>query len=388
MGIFTPKKTMTAEMGEAPIRAAAGSSQVGSFLSYSIGVGEERALSVPTVSRARDLIAAMIGSLELKHYSKQWNGEEYDEMYLPLEPWMESPDPKVTRNFFFANIFADLFFHGRAFAYVTSRYSTGLPASFTWLPSASISTPDMTGPVWYGKAKQIMFNGLEIPTNDVIQFLSPIAGLLYTGNRAMSIAQHLDAAADRYATLETTPGYLRQVNGEPMSGEELSDLAAGWAAARRNNAIGALNNFTEFVEYKTSPAETVSDQRQYQALELARVANIPPYLVGVATGGMTYQNAQQARQDLYLFGARPFIDCIEQTLSAADVMPRNRYVEFDIEDFIETEVEVPQDETTSPKELAEIVQKIYLGVVNGLLSADEARKILNDAGASLPVEGN
>lgn len=334
MGIFTPKKTMSAEMGSAPIKAAAGSSQVGSFLSYSTGVGEERALSVPTVSRARDLIAAMIGSLELKHYSKQWNGESYDEVYLPTEPWMDVPDPKVTRNFIMANTFSDLFFHGRAFWYVTTRYSTGLPASFTWLPAASISTPNQTGPQWFGQADVIMFNGLEIPTNDVIQFLSPIAGLLYTGNRAMSIAQHLDQAADRYATLETTPGYLRQVNGEPMSGEELSDLAAGWAAARRNNAIGALNSFTEFIEYKTSPAEEVSNQRQYQALELARVANIPPYLVGVATGGMTYQNAQQARQDLYLFGARPYIDCIEQTLSAANVLPRNRYVEFNIEDYL------------------------------------------------------
>ena len=334
MGIFTPKKTMSAEMGSAPIKAAAGSSQVGSFLSYSIGVGEERALSVPTVSRARDLIAAMIGSLELKHYSKQWNGDSYDEVYLPTEPWMDVPDPKVTRNFIMANTFSDLFFHGRAFWYVTTRYSTGLPASFTWLPAASITTPNQTGPQWFGQSDVILFNGLEIATSDVIQFLSPIAGLLYTGNRAMSIAQHLDQAADRYATLETTPGYLRQVNGEPMSGEELSDLAAGWAAARRNNAIGALNNYTEFIEYKTSPAETVSDQRQYQALELARVANIPPYLVGVATGGMTYQNAQQARQDLYLFGARPYIDCIEQTLSAANVLPRNRYVEFNIEDYL------------------------------------------------------
>ena len=152
----------------------------------------------------------------------------------------------------------------------------------------------------------------------------------------MSIAQHLDQAADRYATLETTPGYLQQKGGETMSGDELSDLAAGWASARRNNAIGALNDFVEFVEYKKDPAEVVAQQRQYQALELARVANIPPYLVGVATGGMTYQNAQQARQDLYLFGARPFIDCIEQTLSAANVLPRNRFVEFDIEDY-ETE---------------------------------------------------
>ncbi|CAB5224768.1 hypothetical protein UFOVP739_1, partial [uncultured Caudovirales phage] len=50
---------------------------------------------------------------------------------------------------------------------------------------------------------------------------------------------------------------------------------------------------------------------------------------------MTYQNAEQARQDLYLFGARIYIDCIEQTLSADNILPRGRYVEFDIDDYME-----------------------------------------------------
>jgi hypothetical protein len=56
---------------------------------------------------------------------------------------------------------------------------------------------------------------------------------------------------------------------------------------------------------------------------------------------MTYQNAQQARQDLYLFGARIYMDAIEQTLSSAQVLPRNRYVEFDIEDYEGSEMTSP-----------------------------------------------
>jgi len=38
----------------------------------------------------------------------------------------------------------------------------------------------------------------------------------------------------------------------------------------------------------------------------------------------------------------------------------------------------------TPRELAEIVQKIYLGV-GSVVSSDEARRILNDAGADLPA---
>ena len=43
------------------------------------------------------------------------------------------------------------------------------------------------------------------------------------------------------------------------------------------------------------------------------------------------------------------------------------------------------------REIAEIIQKIYLGVVNGVISAEEARRIINEAGAGLtgapPTEG-
>ena len=84
MGIFS-KKIQAPAIG-ADVRAAAGGSPVGAFYSYSVGYGEEVALSVPTISRARDLIASMIGALTLKHYTLQWTGERYEKIYHPNEP--------------------------------------------------------------------------------------------------------------------------------------------------------------------------------------------------------------------------------------------------------------------------------------------------------------
>ena len=175
MGIFS-RKVDTASFASAPVQAAAGASYIGNFIQYTTGSAEVRALSIPTVSRSRDLLAGIISSVGIKHYSKQWNGEDYDEVYLPLEPWMETPDPKVSRSFFFVNIFSDMFFYGAAYAYVTTRYSTGLPASFTWLPAANISSTEQTGiPQYYGPSKELEFNGQPLDVNNVIQFLSPIA---------------------------------------------------------------------------------------------------------------------------------------------------------------------------------------------------------------------
>jgi hypothetical protein len=351
MGIFSRKVELQAAPDDT-FKAAIGIGGVNNYLTYSVGTPELNALTNPTIGRSRDLLAAMIGSLELKHYSKQWNGDGYDEVYLPLEPWMEQPDPKNTRTFFMANIFSDLFFYGRAFAYVTTRYSTGLPASLSWIPAANVQTPNMQGPQFFGPADEVEFNGLEIDPNNVVQFISPIMGIIYSGARAINIALHLDQAADRYAELETPPGYLQIVSGEEHSAEDLSDLSGAWQAGRRKRAIGALERHVKFVEYDNDPGQVVAQLRSDQALDLARLCNIPAYMVSAPTKGasMTYQNAQQARQDLYLFGAKPFIDCIEQTLSMT-MLPRGRYVEFDVEDYLgENEMGAPADRSAPDPE--------------------------------------
>jgi hypothetical protein len=248
----------------------------------------------------------------------------------------------VSRSFFFVNIFSDLFFYGVAYAYVTRRYAPqgaggqGFPAAFTWLPAANITSIKQSGlPQFYGPSDELEFNGQALDVNNVIQFISPIEGILKIGARAINTSIYLDQAADRYAQLETVPGYLQQIDGEDLSGEDLGSLASAWANARKQNAIGALSRQVEFREYKQNPQEVISDQRKYQALEMARLCNIPAYLVSAPTEGasMTYQNAEQARQDLYLFGARIYLDCIEQTLSGDNVLPRGRYVEFNMEDY-------------------------------------------------------
>jgi hypothetical protein len=349
MGIFS-RKVDTAAFASAPVQAAAGASYIGNFLNYMTSSAEVRALSIPTVSRSRDLLAGIISSTGLKHYSKVWNGSDYDEVYLPLEPWMEQPDPKVSRSFFYVNILSDMMLHGVAYAYITTRYSTGLPASFTWLPASNISSVEQSGiPQFYGPSNELEFNGSPLNVADVVQFLSPTDGILKLGAQAINTTIYLNQAADRYAALETVPGYLQQIDGEDMSGDDLGSLASAWAAARKQNAIGALSRQVQFKEFNHSPQEVISDQRKYQSLEMARLCSVPSYLVSAPAegNGMTYQNAQQARQDLYLFGARIYMDAIEQTLSSAQVLPRNRYVSFDIEDYegSESPSGMPNNET-------------------------------------------
>ena len=340
---FFSRKITTAEFASSPIKAAAGVGMAGvpPMYAWSSGTFELIALSLPTVSRARDLIASTISSLEFRQYVKQWDSgsEEYEMIHVPNETWMENPDPKVPRQFILACTVSDLWMYGRAFWAVTSRNATdGRPMSFEWLPAANIQTPSQIGPQYFGMPDQIQFNGVDLDPSEIITFLAPTTGLIFTGRRAVNIATHLDQYADRAATIETVPGYLQQTAaGETMSGEELGDLAAQWAQARREgNVIGALNNFVEFKEFKSDPLEVNAEQRQYQALDLARICSVPAYLVSAPTPGasMTYQNAKQARQDLWLFGAQMYAHAIESRLSMNDVLGRGRFVHFDTDELL------------------------------------------------------
>ena len=118
------------------------------------------------------------------------------------------------------------------------------------------------------------------------------------------------------------------------------------------------------------------------------MCNIPFFLNGNSVGSYSYQSNAGARKDLVVFGARAYMLVIEQTLSMMQVVPPDYCVRFDIEEYLSdsemTESSKEEEHEPSAKELAEIVQKVYLGV-DKVITADEGRAIINMAGIDLPV---
>lgn len=341
MALFTRNKTAALAVSTEPsVKAAvgynAGASQIGNFYSYLDGDARSRAMSVPTISRARDLIASMFGCLPVEFYREQWNGEEMEPVEIAPRSWGRRMDPTVTNNFLMSWTFDDLFFYGRAFWHVQSRTQDGFPASFTRLPAAMVTTMDQAGPVWFGPSNEVFFNGLPLDSRDLVQFLSPIQGVCYMSQRAINTALNLEASVDRNSRSAIPAGVLRQVGGEPLSPAELGEMAHAFNEARMTNQTAALNEFLTYEATTATPDKMLLvDSRQFQALELARVANIPPYLAGIAVGGYQYQNAEQAKQDLYLFAAKNFIECWNQTMSADNVLPRGTYCRLDVDSYLE-----------------------------------------------------
>jgi phage portal protein BeeE len=340
MGLFTPRKTAAmATSTEPDIKAAvgynAGASQIGNYYAYIDGDARQRAMSVPAISRARDLIASMFACLPLEFYRLEWDGEEMRPVELAPRAWGRRMSRSATNNFLMAWTFDDLFFYGRAFWHVRERGADGFPVSWDRLPAAMVTTLDQAGPVWFGESRELLFNGLPLDPNDVVQFLSPIQGICYMSPQAINTAIRLEQAAHRNAASAIPAGVLRQVGGEPLSAQELSDMAHAFNEARLTNQTAALNEFLTYEPTTATPDKmTLVESREFQALEIARLANCPPWLLGISVGGYTYQNATMAKQDLYLFAAKNFIECWNQTMSADNVLPRGTYVRLDVDAYL------------------------------------------------------
>ena len=331
-----PANKAAAAYGMMPSTNNSGAGMVGLYYSYIEGQARNKCMSIPTVSRARDLMASVIGCMKLQMYNEMWNGDDMEKMPLAPRSWLRKIDPALPNNFILSWTFDDLFFYGRAFWYILSRTADGYPASFTRLPAAMVQTLDQAGPVWFAPSKQIVFNGGELDPNDVVQFLSPIQGIIYQSTQSVETALKLESARNRNSSSQIPAGILRQTGGEPMSGQELADLAAAFQTARDTNQIAALNEFVMYQELLTTPDKMLLiDSAEFQAMEMVRLCNIPPYLAGVSVGSYSYQSSSEARADLWNFGVRAYADCITGTLSQNNVLPNGTYVEFDADDYLE-----------------------------------------------------
>jgi phage portal protein BeeE len=333
-----------AEPAAPPPRVGVGArTTLAPFTFPTVGVTKATVLAVPTLQRAHDLIVSLVAGLPIVPYRATWNAPAGELESTPVQPlpWHNRPDPIRTRAAFLGAIASDLWAHGVAYARVTSRYqdTDRRPASFQWMPFELVNvtypshSPAVCGLV---PGSTVTYAGVEVPYADVVEFSSPVTGVCEVAWRAIQTATELEQAALRFAGSEVPAGWLKQTGGDDMTGDELAEQASTWTEARRTNTTAALNPYMDYFESSFDPSRMqLVEARTYQALELARVGNVPPYMVGAPAGtGMTYLNAETARVDLVDFGAAPIIDTIEQTLSGPAISPAGQYIVLDTAEWL------------------------------------------------------
>jgi hypothetical protein len=288
-------------------------------------MSRDTAMTVPPVSRARNVLAPTAGRLPLRVY----RGADVVESTTILD----QPEKVAARPRFVTILWTvdQLMFHGRAWWIVVERYAdSGLPRSFEWVPE------------WNAKIE----DGQLVATNDgrhpsirpadVVRIDGPHEGILNYGSDTIRQALRLDRAALRIADNPVPAIELHQTTPDEIEKDERDALIAGWIKARRQTGVGYTNAAIETKVHGLNPEQLIIEGRKFAALQVARMIGVPAWVVDASVEGssLTYSNVPSRSRELVDYALTPYLAAIESRLSMDDVLPRGQWCRFDLDDLL------------------------------------------------------
>ena len=327
---------------------------------YNVYVTRAEALAVPSIKKARDLIAGITGTTEFHLYRKS-NGEELGN---PL--WLEQPDKNQPRQVTMAYTADALFFYGVAYWEVTEQYNdgTGRPSRFAFVanervtPRYNLHNTLVIGYTVDGQVRPM--DGI----GSLITFQSLNDGILNVGGRTIRAALDAQYAASVAAKTPVQTGYIKNT-GADLPEDQIVGLLSKWKSARLQNNIGYLNSALDFKTTSFSPKEMgYNEMLQFLATEIARLTNIPAYMLSAdMNNSLTYANVIDERRQFVDMSLRPYIEAIEGRLSMNDITNSQNYVRAGLDDGF-----LRSDALTR----LQVIEKM---LALGLISLDQAKEM-------------
>lgn len=368
-------------------------------------VSRATARQVPAVKRARDLICGTLGTIPLTLVDPQNK--------ITASAFLDQPEADVPRSVTFTRLFEDLLYDKVAW------WENLTPGRFPGKGGVRRIAPGdveiREGQVWL--KQKVVTNAAQ----RLIRFDSPYGALLEDGARAIRTLLRLEAAAANYADDPMPQGYFSPVdNTDPLEDDEIAALLTAWKIARKKGATGYVPAALKYNDVQFSPEQLqMADARQHAVLEISRLTGIDAEDLSVSTTSRTYLNGQQKRQERINDVLGPLMTAVTDRLRMGDVTLPGFEVRPDFNGYLRADdktrlenyklgvdlglYDLPMiakreglpapatgQQQLSAKELAEIVQKVYLGVGTpekpGLLTRDEARALLSSVGMALTAE--
>lgn len=305
-------------------------------------ITRREAMTVPSVRRARNLIAGTIGTLPLVGVRTLPSGDEQ----VVDRPLLRQPDPNTTPQFVLTWTIDDLLFHGVAWWQVMARDFSGFPIAARRIPRERLNVNIADG--------VIRVDGRIVPNADMIRFDGPDEGILRTSARELWTCVVLSQAARRFAKTPMPTGIFTPVEGAPeLTPAKVAEILAEWEAARERGSTGYVNRALNWREVTFDPDKLqLTESRAFMAAEVARIFNLPPRYVNAPSGdSLTYSTVEADRRELLDLSLAPYVTAIDQRLSLDDLTPRGQLVRIDT-------LKLLRGDTKTALETAEIADRL------------------------------
>jgi HK97 family phage portal protein len=372
-----------------------------------MSVNRDTLLSYVTAQRCVQMISDQIGTLPL--YSTR-AGER-----IATPPLLAEPEMGRTRSEFMAAATVSLLINGNMYALIAGRDGLGFPIKILLLDPEAVSVRLVDGRLVY-KAGQTVIDQSELLHIRGFTLPGAFVGVGPLGYNRQAIAQAL--AGDQYAagmfTEASLPdGVLHSEN--EVTSDQAAQLKQAFIAGNggRQRGPAVLSGGVKYqpLEFSSVDQELL-DSRRFSQLQVCSLFGVPPHLVGVpSSDSNTYSSVTQDTAAFVKFTLRPWLTRLEEGFST--LLPQGDRARFNLDALLRASTleryqahaagiaagflttaevremedlpELPPD-SVDARNLAEMVQKIYLGVGTVITSA-EARQLLNDAGGTFPIPG-
>lgn len=298
-------------------------------------IDRRRAMQVPAVSKATNLVSGSAGSLPLTYVAPDRLRVTYS--------LFEQPEKDIPRSVTMSRLFEDLLLEGIAWWMVVERDSRGYPSFVRRLDPRSVSV-NKNGQVYWTRDGNSAAAAVWVEDRDLIRFDSPRDGLLSEGARAIRALLDLEVAAAGFASGVPPLELLSAADGvDPVDPDNPDDngayvrsiIEAYQTAKKAGNGTVFLPAWLKREQNAFSPEQLqMADARQHAVLEIARVTGIDGEELGVSTTSRTYYNAQDREMHFLKYVIGPFLRAVEDRLSMGDVTPRGYSARFNTDDFL------------------------------------------------------
>lgn len=277
------------------------------------------AISIPAVSKARNLLVSTVAKFPLRALAQ---GQP-----VPNQPsFLYRTDNGVTPYERMAWTVDDLIFYGYSLWLVERGERTGdgrrpiLKAE--WCPIAD----------WKITDGHILVNDEDVDDDQVILFNSPFEGLLNIANATMRGARDQEQAWIGRARNPIPLIELHQTD-DAQNPDEVEEFVKAWGAARRarDGAIGYTPPGLEIRTHGTVAADLMVEGRNAVRTDIGSFLNVRASMLDGTMGvdSLTYSTTAGERNSFYEFDLPFWTDPIEARLSMDDVVPRGQVVRFD-----------------------------------------------------------
>jgi len=377
-----------------------------------VSVTEQTSMQLLTVYGSVRLISDSIATLPLDVYRRTGDDAKIE---VAKPKWLQQPTTNLDFTAWVSQVLSSLLLHGNAYV-VVQRNEVGAIVELIPLDPSKVRVTRDRGRLAYmvnGQrvdAEMLHLKGLMLPGSDV--GLSPVE------YARQSIGLGLAAVKFGTGYFEgegNMPGVI-EMPGSAQS-ETLKAIADQWRRRRREGGRGLPGVLQEGAVWK--PTGVTNEQAQFLATRKFTSAEIAGQMfmidptelgIGIEGSSLTYANLEQRNTRFVRVTLLPWIVRLEKALS--DLLAQPRYVKFNLGALLRGDLQTryaayavgigagflepneardwedlpPMEGQSSSNEATESLtrqlQQIYLAV-GTVITADEAREILNRNGAGL-----